>query len=311
MLKTNSEVETELKSATAEDILGAAIPTGETELPDEDAEFAKLVAEEAAKQVADVVGPKPLEVPDSFKADKLIAYFLSMQPSVMRDDAILERIKGIQSEAANAKELSELKAKADEPNRIAAFTAEIKGDKSPIWQAILDCLTKHGLKPSVMADRFVHVSFPSGKFTLDSDKLAGITKTVSGTGKGHGGKKSGEAGDKKAFEPSGFVQFEGKEYNSPHAFANIMNLKYEGMPNAMSALTECETLLSGKILGTDGQPEICDGGLAKTGGPKRYHPFAFSFVKTGDRVLDNGTNKPIYSLSRAERKVDAAGNKIA
>lgn len=109
MLKTNSEVETELKSATAEDILQAAIPSGETELPDEDLEFKKLLAEEEDKQVAAVVEPKPLEVPDSFKADKLIAYFLSMPPSAMRDDAILERIKGIQSEAANAKELSELK----------------------------------------------------------------------------------------------------------------------------------------------------------------------------------------------------------
>jgi hypothetical protein len=227
----------------------------------------------------------------------------------MRDDAILERIKGIQTEAANAKELSELKAKADEPNRIAAFTAEIKGDKSPIWLAILDCLTKHGLKPSVMADRFIHVSFPSGRFTLDSNKLSAITTIPKVTGKGH--HKTGDAGDKKAFKPSGSVQFEGKEYNSPHAFANIMNLKYEGMPNTMSALTECETLLSGKILDAEGKPEIGEGGLAKTGGPKRYHPFYFSFVKVGDRVLDNGTNKPIYALTRIERKVDAAGNKIA
>jgi hypothetical protein len=302
MTVVNSEVETELKSAAAEDILGAAIPSS-----DEDQEFEKLIAEEEAKKVAPVEAK--LEIPDTFKADKLIAYFLSMPPSVMRDDAILERIKGIQSEAANAKEIADLKARADEPNRIAAFTADIKGDKSPIWQAILDCLTKHNLKPSIMADRFIHVSFPSGKFTLDSNKLSAITTEVKSNGKGHGGgRKSGE--DKKAFEPSGFVQFEGKEYNSPHAFANIMNLKYEGMPNAMSALTESETLLSGKILNADGNPEIGENGLAKSGGPKRYHPFSFSFVKVGDRVLDNGNNKPIYALTKIERKVDAAGNKI-
>ncbi len=316
----------ELKSSTPEDVkLAAEIalenlksPTSQT--PDPIAEFRKQHPEETEDLTDEEVGylmedpkadnsdkestpadppaantstspvspeaPKVFQIPDKFKSDTMIAFLSKLPDSPEKEMAIRNQVAALEDKDKLSAERDALKAQAEEPMRIEAFNAEIKGNDSPIWKVIQECLLKHHLNTKVLEDRFIHISFPKGQFTLDTNKLSAITTEVKST---HSG--GHRTGNSSAFQTKAIVRFEGKDYNSANAFANIFAIKYNGLPNSREVLAQCQKLDSGA-----------------NGGPKTWHPFYFTIVETKE-VKDN-KEVTVLNLTKVSRALDAQGQPV-
>jgi hypothetical protein len=251
--------------------------------------FTDVKPPEAPKEVtkeATPATPKAFEIPEKYRTDTMIAFLTKLPNSPEKEMALRNQVAALEDKEKLSAERDALKAQAEEPMRIEAFNAEIKGADSPLLKAINEALQRHNLTSKALEDRFVHISFPSGKFTLDTNKLSAITKEVKGT---HSGGQ--RAGNGTAFQSKAIVRFEGKDYNSANAFANIFAIKYNGLPNKNEVLSQCQKLDSGA-----------------NGGAKTWHPFYFTIVET--KETKDSKEVTVLNLTKVSRVLDAQGQPV-
>ena len=238
----------------------------------------------------------PFVVPDRFKANPMIAFLLSLPASPDRETALRGAVNTELQAEARQKELDTLKAEKDEPIRIEAFNAEIKGENSPIKKAVEEALQRHNLSPKTMEGRFIWIGYPNGQFSLNTDKVANATQSLKGTGGGSGSTRKPTEGG--AFASKGMYLVDGVEYSSAGACASKLGIKMISTDNSQMALRIA------RIRDEDASGKEITVKDANGLGITRWHPFYFNITKTEFRQLkdSNGNEKqiPVYTLSKVE-----------